>query len=440
MKRHQKIGKCVPVGIILLFVGTSIIPSIAQVTEKPGVPSFVGEWLYVGGSGPGNYSNITTALRNATDGDTIYVYSGIYTEDVNFLEINVSISLIGESNLSTIINHTSFWFNTSNIFLTGFWFQNSSTIYIASIYGNEVSHNSVTNSIFTNLSSGIMIENSSYNTIVNNQFYQCGIFLGAYLTFYLYPFAPEYDDSTNTIFDNMVNGKPLVYREDDHDQTISDAGEIILLRCSNITITHTNFGSVLSLIELIQTTDVKVTDNDFNNTIIALFNSSENTIAENRFSPISDGSQLNGLVLFGPSTGNDITNNVFSHESTIFIFNSSHNLFKRNDFYGSQFRFSGPLILFMDADNTWQRNYWMRPRILPKIILGAKSSSAPSKLSQISLDVDWRPTLKPNNPKPEWVYDDMQIERKMSYPWITTMSFLHLNPSYWRSTIPQAFR
>lgn len=438
MKHHQRIGKALTAVIILLFIGTSILPSIARLTEKPAVPSSRGQWLYVGGSGPGNYSNITTALRNATDGDTIYVYAGIYTE--GFLEINVSISLISQSNLSTIINRTSFFFNTTNIFLTGFWFQNSSTIYIASAYGNDVSHNTVTNTIFSNLSSGIMIENSSYNTITNNQFYQCGIFLGAYLTFfYVYPGVPGYDYSTNTILNNMVNGKPLVYLEDDHNQTVSDAGEIILLRCSNITISHTNFGSEFSLIELIQTTDVKVTDNDFNNTIIVLFNSSKNTIADNRFSPVNDGSQLNGLVLLGPSTNNDITNNVFSHESMITILNSSHNLFKRNDFYGPQFRFGGPLILFIDADNTWQRNYWMRPRILPKIILGVRSSSSPSKVSQISLDVDWRPTLKRNNPKPEWVHSEMQIRQEMSYPWSSLMSFLHLNSNYWRSTVIQAF-
>jgi hypothetical protein len=44
------IRKWLAVGIILLFVGTSIIPANAQNTEKETSRG----WLYVGGSGPGN--------------------------------------------------------------------------------------------------------------------------------------------------------------------------------------------------------------------------------------------------------------------------------------------------------------------------------------------------------------------------------------------------
>jgi len=34
--------------------------------------------LYVGGNGVGNYSSIQDAIDSASDGDTVYVYSGIY--------------------------------------------------------------------------------------------------------------------------------------------------------------------------------------------------------------------------------------------------------------------------------------------------------------------------------------------------------------------------
>ncbi|MBE3138959.1 MAG: hypothetical protein IMZ53_00075, partial [Thermoplasmata archaeon] len=43
--------KGLAVGIILLFVGTGIIPAIAQDTQKTLLASR-GDWLYVGGSGP----------------------------------------------------------------------------------------------------------------------------------------------------------------------------------------------------------------------------------------------------------------------------------------------------------------------------------------------------------------------------------------------------
>ncbi len=48
--------KCLAIGIILLFVGVTIAPTIAQNTEKSQSTSR-GTWLYVGGSGPGNFTD-----------------------------------------------------------------------------------------------------------------------------------------------------------------------------------------------------------------------------------------------------------------------------------------------------------------------------------------------------------------------------------------------
>jgi len=85
--------KWLAVGIILLFVGVTIAPAIAQNTEKS--QSSRGDWLYVGGSGLGNYSKIQDAIDNASDEDTVFVYddSSPYYEN---LEIDKSIKLLGE--------------------------------------------------------------------------------------------------------------------------------------------------------------------------------------------------------------------------------------------------------------------------------------------------------------------------------------------------------
>jgi len=93
--------KCLAVGIILLFLGTSIIPSLAQNIEKP-LPTSRGNWLYVGGSGPGNYSKIQDAINASSDGDTVSVYddSSPYYEHV---VINKTIYLSGENKNTTII-------------------------------------------------------------------------------------------------------------------------------------------------------------------------------------------------------------------------------------------------------------------------------------------------------------------------------------------------
>ena len=59
-----------------------------------------GDILYVGGSGPGNYTHIQDAIDNATEGDTIYIYHKTYFED---LSVNKSIRLMGENKNTTII-------------------------------------------------------------------------------------------------------------------------------------------------------------------------------------------------------------------------------------------------------------------------------------------------------------------------------------------------
>jgi len=84
-----------------LFVATAIIPSTAQDTEKPSLSTSNGKWLYVGGSGLGNYSRIQDAIDNASDGDTVYVYNGTFYEHVT---VNKAIHLIGEEKNNTIID------------------------------------------------------------------------------------------------------------------------------------------------------------------------------------------------------------------------------------------------------------------------------------------------------------------------------------------------
>ncbi|MCD6411333.1 MAG: right-handed parallel beta-helix repeat-containing protein, partial [Thermoplasmata archaeon] len=64
--------------------------------------------LYVGGSGPGNYSRIQDAINDANDGDTVFVYddSSPYHESI---VVNKSINLIGENKNTTIIDGSGYW-------------------------------------------------------------------------------------------------------------------------------------------------------------------------------------------------------------------------------------------------------------------------------------------------------------------------------------------
>ncbi|RLF52019.1 MAG: hypothetical protein DRN11_01820, partial [Thermoplasmata archaeon] len=84
-----------------------------------------GRTLYVGGSGPGNYSKIQDAIENASNGDTIFVYSGTYYENV---VINKSIDLIGENVKTTIIDgmrrNKTVFILVSNVLVCNFTIRN----------------------------------------------------------------------------------------------------------------------------------------------------------------------------------------------------------------------------------------------------------------------------------------------------------------------------
>lgn len=106
MNVMKKIGKCLLL-IILIFIEFA---NFNDTTSTKFCKD--GKTLYVGGSGPGNYTSIQTAIDNASDGDTIFVYddSSPYYESI---VINKSIALIGENRYTTVIKAD--YENTINI-------------------------------------------------------------------------------------------------------------------------------------------------------------------------------------------------------------------------------------------------------------------------------------------------------------------------------------
>jgi parallel beta-helix repeat protein len=94
--------KTLVIGINLLLFFMSITSSIAiDNVKKSSLVTYSSNTLYVGGSGPGNYTKIQDAINNTNDGDTVFVYKGTYYE---YIIINKSIDLIGENRITTVID------------------------------------------------------------------------------------------------------------------------------------------------------------------------------------------------------------------------------------------------------------------------------------------------------------------------------------------------
>jgi parallel beta-helix repeat protein len=164
--------KCLAIGVILLFVGTCIIPAIAQDAAKI-LPALRGDWLYVGGDGPGNYTRIQDAIDNTTDGNTVYVFPGIYNERIR---INNSIQLQGADPLTTIIDGQ----NTSNDILTcvgtdavisGFTIFNCSMSHSCILINHTVNCTLYGNIIHTG-GYGVTIRDAQNISILNNTLFQ----------------------------------------------------------------------------------------------------------------------------------------------------------------------------------------------------------------------------------------------------------------------------
>jgi parallel beta-helix repeat protein len=164
------------IGIILLFIGMSISSSTGFDAVEQSNTTSNGKTLYVGGSGPGNYSKIQDAIDNASDGEMVYVYndSSPYYED---LIVYKSIKLIGEDRNSTVIagegkgqvvNITANSVTVSSFTIQNYKIQNNST-QVKSLIIIQSDYNSISGNILVgNASTGIFIENSQYSKISDN--------------------------------------------------------------------------------------------------------------------------------------------------------------------------------------------------------------------------------------------------------------------------------
>ena len=327
-----------------LIIGISVIKeNNANIINET---SSKGKILYVGGSGPNNYTSIQDAINDANDGDTIFVYSGIYYENV---VINKSITLVGEDKETTIIdggyagdvvrivcekvNISGFKIRCGNSGITastnnnkicdcdvnnnrfeGIWFSFS---HYNSIYDCEVCNNgggiwldySNNNLIYNcdinnNGGKGIAVGcHASYNeiyncnisnnsleianscgTIINScNFKNSGILIKGSSSFYM----------IHNISNNMVNGKPLLYYKNGNNIVLDgiEAGQIILANCNNFSVTNFSVSNTVSGIEILYCNNISICNCSLSNNEKGVFywNSYNNKICNCNISNNGEG-------------------------------------------------------------------------------------------------------------------------------------------------------
>lgn len=185
----------------LLLVGYLLFICTFSLFLPPGTcEEITSQTLYVGGDGPGNYTRIQDALDNVTIGGSVYVFPGIYQEN---LRVTTPVHLIGEESNSTIIDGENETYVVSleagNSSLSGFTIIHSKQNFpFAGVYVIS-NYNTISNNILTNNFYGMQLGYSSrYNHITNNTIHhngRCGIYFN--------------HASCNTLIGNIVYDQPV---------------------------------------------------------------------------------------------------------------------------------------------------------------------------------------------------------------------------------------
>jgi nitrous oxidase accessory protein len=343
VKENPLFKKGMVFGIIILFTGIAVAPlsgstALPQHVSSYNKPSSMliisrGKILYVGGSGPNNYTEIQAAIDNASIGDTVFVYndSSPYYENV---KVNKSINLLGEDKNTTIIdgsnnNDNVISISEDNVQIREFLIRNSGTTSMYSGIWIKANDAIMDSNIITSNEAGINTKHSN-NTIISNNYFSnnwCGI-------------LQEYSNNSTIIQNICLNNTYGVNNVKSNNSIVSfnnisnDYIGISIYDNSNYNILKNN------KINSNGDTGIEVMDYSTNNIIIAnnitfnyiagihFYQSSNNTVKGNKIVSNHDGISLtyskintildntitsnnNGILLRSHSTNNSIYHNNF---------------------------------------------------------------------------------------------------------------------------------
>jgi parallel beta-helix repeat protein len=303
------------------------------------------------------YSFIQTAIDMADPGDLIYVYSGYYYEPN--LEINKSVTLMGEDPETTIINAAS---NHNTIaIISSDWANMTGFTLVNEMQPNEISEGAGVKIVSDNVSVsnlilqckttiGIEMESTENNHLSSNSMSGKGIVItGEEL---------EHWNTHEIETTNTVMGDPVIYLKNQVGGTISPpAGQIILANCTGLVVENHDLGAGSIGAEIGFSSNNSILNGSMNsNTIygIYLFNSHNNTITgihigsndlygcyleySNNNSIIDNnlnGNRKSGIRLFKSDNNRVIDNYLVGGDICIYLITSDDNLIVNNTVFGT---------------------------------------------------------------------------------------------------------
>jgi parallel beta-helix repeat protein len=216
-------------------------------------------------------SNVTvenTTVTNSVDGIYLNSSSGDVLSRDSITANNIDgISLVSSSN--NAISENNITGNTVGVQVD---FRN-----------NHISGNNITN----NITFGVALY-SSGNTVSQNTFTNDGLFV---------------ESIDNNVVGNSVNNKPLVYLEDVSNYDVSDAGQVVLVNCNGIIVNNLNLSNASVGVELFQTSNTRITNNDITN---------------NRYGVFGDSSSVYSVLSENKIENDSITNNIADLDLSFF--------------------------------------------------------------------------------------------------------------------------
>ena len=259
------------------------------------------------------YQNIQEALDVADTGDTIYVWSGIYEGS---LKISKWVRLLGENRDTTEIAGDT-WYD----------------LYVT-VDHVQISGFTITN-MYPNLNyddTAIVLAGVSDCTITNNRLLMGGIIFASKEGHINGPLELN-QWNTHVIEDNYAYNGRIYYFKNNDEPVIapSDAVQVILANCSNVTIQHLAFDQDVGV-------PVQLGFSSYNNIIentitqqywdgILLRNSPANIISENQIIKLEDGDSYSMELLY-ESDHNIVKDNLLAYAWNlgIFVWESSYNI------------------------------------------------------------------------------------------------------------------